>query len=164
MFQQFSRNKMRKLRNPVAIRLTNDLWKKARSEVCTVSLPSLPFCLSIDRLLWTKCIHSSIFPLCIQSNMSPPLTEDTGIGCIMMGTRRPPSSVTTDRNCKGSKINSWEAALQHHKVKWEGISCIATKQPTSFIVSNWLRQSTPWTPHWLQGVTWPRFAQSTWSL
>lgn len=36
----------------------------------------------IDRSFCTKCIHCSIFPLCIQSNMSPPPAEQIGIGCI----------------------------------------------------------------------------------
>lgn len=46
----------------------------------------IPFCLRTDRSVWMKCVHCSTFPLCIQSNMSPPLTEHTGIGCMMMMT------------------------------------------------------------------------------
>ena len=79
-----------------------------------VSYSILPFCLSTDRSFWTNCIHSSIFPLCIQSNMSPPLTEHTGIGCIMLvhcAQRRPAECVCVcvcvspppAENCRGGK-------------------------------------------------------------
>lgn len=49
-----------------------------------LSHSTIPFCLRTDRSVWMKCVHCSTFPLCMQSNMSPPLTEHTGIGCMMM--------------------------------------------------------------------------------
>lgn len=49
-----------------------------------MSHSTIPFCLRTDRSVWMKCVHCSTFPLCIQSNMSPPLTEHTGIGCMML--------------------------------------------------------------------------------
>lgn len=95
----------------------------------SASYSTLPFCLRTDRSFWRKCMHSSIFPFCIQSNMSPPLTEHTGIGCMVMGARKRPAAVIpADRDCgTEAKISSSDEALQHHKVKRDGRSSFAAK-------------------------------------
>lgn len=68
-------------------------------------------------------MHCSIFPLCIQSNMSPPLTEHTDIGCMMMSlTCAQPAHITAKKklgrtpapqNQRCDRIIHWKVCVGH---------------------------------------------------
>lgn len=113
----------------VARGCTNTLQRKGQHWLFITSHSNLPFCLRTDRSVWRNCMHCSTFPLCIHSNMSPPLTEQTGIGCIVTGAHRSlqPAFTPTEGNCNGHKITSSDEALLHHNVKRERRTSFAAK-------------------------------------
>ena len=56
-------------------------------------------------------MHCSISPLCIQSNMSPPLTEHTDIGCMVMSLAcAQPAHITAKRSWGGQQLLRMSAA------------------------------------------------------
>lgn len=124
--------------------------------VCVFVFHFLPFCLRTDRSSWRKCIHCSTFPLCIQSNMSPPLTEHAGIGCMTMGARSRPAIISTDRQKLQQKHNHLlgRSATRPLCEVFYADQLRLQKWQTAFIVKNGLRQATPCTPQWLELVTW----------
>lgn len=148
-----------------------------------MSQSTIPFCLRTDRSVWIKCVHCSTFPLCIQSNMSPPLTEHTGIGCMMMimtGAQTQPAIFPDQIRTVNQTVSSDAApALRHNpranlilrfkvmgevplfslvffflffRGPWVGVITEKANQPAGPL--NWLRQATPWLPHWLELITW----------